>query len=175
STHDSRVPSCWPSRTPCVPATVKGFWDSAAARRTGPELSKGMAAMDVNRGVACCAVVIAERLSDIAAMLKRCLARRMAFSRCGGFALTVYGTGYGAGILAAKTLRDCFGILGPLASRETSDRPGSEWLSFSRRGFLKSLSRTALVLPLRDVLALAQPLFRQQSAQQKPAGTMRQS
>jgi hypothetical protein len=34
-------------------------------------------------------------------------------------------------------------------------------LSFSRRGFLKSLSRTALVLSLEDVLGLARPLWAQ--------------
>ena len=32
-------------------------------------------------------------------------------------------------------------------------------MPFSRRGFLKSLSRTALVLPLQDVLNLARPAF----------------
>ena len=50
-------------------------------------------------------------------------------------------------------------------------------MPFSRRGFLKSLSRTALVLSLEDVLALARPPFAQQpsSAPQKPAGSARQS
>ena len=43
---------------------------------------------------------------------------------------------------------------------------------FSRRGFLKSLSRTALVLSLEDVLSLARPLFGQA---QKPKGSARQS
>lgn len=47
-------------------------------------------------------------------------------------------------------------------------------LPFSRRGFLKSLSRTALVLSLEDVLALAwsRP---QQPPQEKQKGTARQS
>ena len=51
-------------------------------------------------------------------------------------------------------------------------------MSFSRRRFLESLSRTALVLPLEEVLALARPVFGQaegQDAQRKTAGTMRQS
>jgi enediyne biosynthesis protein E4 len=49
-------------------------------------------------------------------------------------------------------------------------------LPFSRRGFLKSLSRTALVLSLEDVLSLARPLFAQQpGAEQKPGGSARQS
>jgi enediyne biosynthesis protein E4 len=49
-------------------------------------------------------------------------------------------------------------------------------LSFSRRGFLKSLSRTALVLSLEDVLKLARPLFGQEaSASQKAKGNARQS
>ncbi len=46
-------------------------------------------------------------------------------------------------------------------------------LSFSRRGFLKSLSRTALVLSLEDVLSLARPLLGQEA--QKPKGSSRQS
>ena len=46
-------------------------------------------------------------------------------------------------------------------------------LSFSRRGFLKSLSRTALVLSLDDVLSLARPLLGQ--ATQKAKGSARQS
>jgi hypothetical protein len=46
-------------------------------------------------------------------------------------------------------------------------------LPFSRRGFLKSLSRTALVLSLEDVLSLAAPSFAQQP-EQKP-GSARQS
>ena len=40
-------------------------------------------------------------------------------------------------------------------------------MSFTRRGFLKSLSRTALVLSLEDVLKLARPVFGQ-AAQQQP-------
>jgi enediyne biosynthesis protein E4 len=49
-------------------------------------------------------------------------------------------------------------------------------LSFTRRGFLKSLSRTALVLSLEDVLRLARPAFGQQALQApKPAGSARQS
>jgi enediyne biosynthesis protein E4 len=49
-------------------------------------------------------------------------------------------------------------------------------LPFSRRGFLKSLSRTALVLSLEDVLSLSRPLFAQQTgAEQKPGGSARQS
>ena len=48
-------------------------------------------------------------------------------------------------------------------------------LSFSRRGFLKSLSRTALVLSLEDVLRLARPAFGQQSAQPPKPGSARQS
>jgi hypothetical protein len=55
-------------------------------------------------------------------------------------------------------------------------------LPFTRRGFLKSLSRTALVLTLEDVLRLARPAFgmgRQQAgspqtgAGQKPSGSSR--
>jgi enediyne biosynthesis protein E4 len=49
-------------------------------------------------------------------------------------------------------------------------------LPSSRRGFLKSLSQTALVLSLEDVLSLARPLFAQQpGAEQKPGGSARQS
>jgi hypothetical protein len=52
-------------------------------------------------------------------------------------------------------------------------------LPFSRRGFLKSLSRTALVLSLEDVLALARPALgmggQQPAAAQKPAGSARQA
>jgi hypothetical protein len=49
-------------------------------------------------------------------------------------------------------------------------------LPFTRRGFLKSLSRTALVLSLEDVLRLARPAFGQQTAQpQKPSGNSRQA
>jgi enediyne biosynthesis protein E4 len=40
-------------------------------------------------------------------------------------------------------------------------------LSFTRRGFLKSLSRTALVLSLEDVLKLARPVFGQAAQQQQ--------
>jgi len=47
-------------------------------------------------------------------------------------------------------------------------------LPFSRRGFLKSLSRTALVLSLEDVLSIAQ-VRAQQPPQQKPNGSARQS
>jgi hypothetical protein len=46
----------------------------------------------------------------------------------------------------------------------------------SRRGFLKSLSRTAMVLPLEEVLRLARPVFGQQTGQAaKPAGSSRQA
>ena len=49
-------------------------------------------------------------------------------------------------------------------------------MPFTRRGFLKSLSRTALVLSLEDVLALGRPAFgAQQAASQKPAGSARQA
>jgi hypothetical protein len=52
-------------------------------------------------------------------------------------------------------------------------------LSFTRRRFLQSLSRTALVLPLEDVLRLARPAFAQNgqhpAPRQKPAGTARQA
>ena len=49
-------------------------------------------------------------------------------------------------------------------------------MSPSRRGFLKSLSRTALVLSLEDVLSLGCPPFaQQQPADQKPKGGSRQS
>ena len=54
-----------------------------------------------------------------------------------------------------------------------------DFSNISRRGFLRSLSRTALVLPLEEVLRLARPLIRQQSTQQsgqqKPAGTSRET
>ncbi len=56
----------------------------------------------------------------------------------------------------------------------TGDAPRSHRLSFSRRGFLKSLSRTALVLSLEDVLRLARPAW-SQATPQKPAGSARQS
>jgi len=51
-------------------------------------------------------------------------------------------------------------------------------LAFSRRGFLKSLSRTAVVLSLEDVLRLARPLFGAQNSQgaqapQKQTGNSR--
>ena len=42
-------------------------------------------------------------------------------------------------------------------------------MSFTRRGFLKSLSRTALVLSLEDVLQLAHPIFGQQQGQKSSA------
>ncbi|MGB6687935.1 MAG: CRTAC1 family protein [Terracidiphilus sp.] len=50
-------------------------------------------------------------------------------------------------------------------------------MPFSRRRFLQSLSRTALVLSFEDVLKLARPAFglAQQTAPQKPAGGARQS
>src|ERR1700678_3973048 len=48
-------------------------------------------------------------------------------------------------------------------------------LSSSRRGFLKSLSRTALVLTLDDVLRLARPAVAQAPGQQKPSGMERQA
>lgn len=50
-------------------------------------------------------------------------------------------------------------------------------MAFSRRGFLKSLSRTALVLSLEDVLSLARPLGGQEAQKpaQKPSGSARQS
>jgi len=47
-------------------------------------------------------------------------------------------------------------------------------LDWNRRGFLKSLSRTALVLSLEDVLGLTKPL-RGQAATEKPAGSARQA
>jgi hypothetical protein len=47
-------------------------------------------------------------------------------------------------------------------------------LSWDRRGFLKSLSRTAMVLSLEDVLSLSRPL-RGQEASQKPSGSARQA
>jgi len=47
-------------------------------------------------------------------------------------------------------------------------------LSFSRRGFLQSLSRTALVLSLEDVLKLGRPALGQETAQ-KAKGSARQS
>ena len=47
-------------------------------------------------------------------------------------------------------------------------------MPFTRRGFLKSLSRTALVLSLDDVLKLARPAFGQQASQPaKPSGNSR--
>ncbi len=49
------------------------------------------------------------------------------------------------------------------------------FLPTSRRGFLKSLSRTALVLSLEDVLALAAPGFAASQAREKPQGSARQS
>ena len=53
---------------------------------------------------------------------------------------------------------------------------GDPSLSFSRRGFLKSLSRTALVLSLEDVLKLARPVLGQQPAPtQRTQGNARQS
>jgi enediyne biosynthesis protein E4 len=49
-------------------------------------------------------------------------------------------------------------------------------LPLTRRGFLQSLSRTALVLSLEDVLRLARPAFGQQAAPgQKPQGSARPS
>ena len=49
-------------------------------------------------------------------------------------------------------------------------------MPFSRRGFLKSLSRTALVLSLEDVLSLTRPSLGQQApSAQKPKGSARQS
>jgi hypothetical protein len=49
-------------------------------------------------------------------------------------------------------------------------------LAFTRRGFLQSLSRTAFVLSLEDVLRLARPLFGQPAAPaQKTQGNARQS
>ncbi|MGA7107299.1 MAG: CRTAC1 family protein [Terracidiphilus sp.] len=47
-------------------------------------------------------------------------------------------------------------------------------MSWDRRGFLKSLSRTAMVLSLEEVLSLSRPL-RGQGAPQKPSGSARQS
>jgi hypothetical protein len=46
-------------------------------------------------------------------------------------------------------------------------------LHFTRRGFLQSLSKTALVLPLEEVLSLARPGWAQQSP--KSAGSARQA
>jgi len=50
-------------------------------------------------------------------------------------------------------------------------------LPFSRRGFIKSLSRTALVLPLEEVLRLARPTFAAlpQAQTAKPSGSSRQA
>ena len=52
-------------------------------------------------------------------------------------------------------------------------------MPFTRRGFLKSLSRTALVLLLEDVLNLARPAFgfagKQGAQSQKPSGSSRQA
>ncbi len=52
-------------------------------------------------------------------------------------------------------------------------------MPFTRRGFLKSLSRTALVLTLEDVLRLARPAFglapQQAPPAQKPSGNSRQA
>ena len=51
-------------------------------------------------------------------------------------------------------------------------------MPLTRRGLLKSLSRTALVLPLRDVLRLARPAFAltgQMAQPQKPGASARQS
>ena len=52
-------------------------------------------------------------------------------------------------------------------------------MGWNRRVFLKSLSRTALVLPLEDVLGLMRPLFglgaQQGATVQKPPGSARQS
>jgi len=50
-------------------------------------------------------------------------------------------------------------------------------LPITRRRFLESLSRTALVLPLEEVLRLARPAFAQaqQAAPQKPSGNSRPS
>jgi hypothetical protein len=49
-------------------------------------------------------------------------------------------------------------------------------LPFTRRTILKSLSKTALVLPLEEVLRLAQPAFGLQAGQpQKPAANSRQT
>jgi enediyne biosynthesis protein E4 len=48
-------------------------------------------------------------------------------------------------------------------------------LAFTRRGFLQSLSRTALVLALEDVLRLARPAFGQAAPAQNPQGNARQS
>src|SRR3954447_15524663 len=48
-------------------------------------------------------------------------------------------------------------------------------LATSRRGFLKSLSRTAMVLSLDDVLGLAAPSLGAQQPEEKPKGSARQS
>ncbi len=52
-------------------------------------------------------------------------------------------------------------------------------MGWNRRGFLKSLSRTAVVLSLEDVLGLARPVFglagQQSPEAQKPTGSARQS
>src|SRR5258708_22175046 len=50
-----------------------------------------------------------------------------------------------------------------------SERPGSNLLSSSRGFFLKSLSRSALVLSLESVLALARPKSLRANSAQKPA------
>src|ERR1035438_9134313 len=69
----------------------------------------------------------------------------------------------------------------PLYTRHlgrSRDRPrharGDLCLPLNRRGFLKSLSRTAVVFSLEDVLSLARPLLGQAPAQ-KPTGSARQS
>src|SRR5580692_3342728 len=59
--------------------------------------------------------------------------------------------------------------------RARGESRGEFCLAFTRRGFLKSLSRTALVLSLEDVLRLARPAFGQQAAGQKPSGGARQA
>ena len=48
-------------------------------------------------------------------------------------------------------------------------------MPFTRRGFLQSLSRTALVLSLEDILRLATPALGQATPAQKPQGNARQS
>jgi hypothetical protein len=65
------------------------------------------------------------------------------------------------------------------SAAERTDPPvsGETALPFSRRGFIKSLSRTALVLPLEEVLRLARPAFGapQQQPAAKPSGSSRQA
>src|SRR6266567_4370693 len=51
SSQASKAPSCWPTRTPCSPATVKGLRASVCAWITGPEVSKAMGGSGLKTGV----------------------------------------------------------------------------------------------------------------------------